>query len=113
MTFGKKVLELRRQNKFTQRDLATKLGVDFTYISKIETDSVPNPPSEQLIRSLARVLSADAEELLDLAGKFDQRALQGVVAEIPEAGVLLRRLQSGRISKDKIKSFLEQTDDNT
>jgi transcriptional regulator with XRE-family HTH domain len=113
MSFGKRVLELRRQKRLTQRELAARLEIDFTYVSKIENDGLPNPPSEQLIRKMAKELSVDAEELLDLAGKFDQRTLQNVVAEIPEAGILLRRLQNGQISKDQIKHFLEQSKDIT
>jgi HTH-type transcriptional regulator, competence development regulator len=113
MSFGKRVLELRRQNKLTQRELAARLEIDFTYVSKIENDSLPNPPSELLIRKMAKELSADAEELLDLAGKFDQHTLQNIVAEMPEAGILLRRLQNRQISKDQIKHFLEQSKDNT
>lgn len=113
MSFGKKILELRRQKRLTQRELAALLEVDFTYISKIENDGIPHPPSEQLIRNMARVLSANAEELLDLAGKFDQRALQEVVAEIPEAGVLLRRLQSGRLTREQIQGMLDQTSDQS
>jgi transcriptional regulator with XRE-family HTH domain len=113
MSFGKRVLQLRRNSKLTQRELAARLEIDFTYVSKIENDNLPNPPSEQLIRSLARELSADPEELLDLAGKFSQRTLQNVVAEMPEAGILLRRLQAGRISREQIKDFLEHSEDNT
>jgi hypothetical protein len=55
-------------------------------------------------------LGADADELLDLAGKFDQKALQQVVSEIPEAGVLLRRLQSRKIDRHQIKKLLDETE---
>jgi transcriptional regulator with XRE-family HTH domain len=115
MTFGQKIQELRRIRRMTQRELAQRvqkmgLRADFTYISKIENDKVEVPPSEELIRGLAKILETDAEELLDLAGKFDQKALQEVVSEIPEAGVLLRRLQSGKISKQQIRKILDETE---
>lgn len=115
MSFGKRILELRRARRLTQRELAQQLEAlgfkaDFSYISKIENDSLQSPPSEQLIKGLAKALGADPEQLLDLAGKFNPSALQEVVSEIPEAGVLLRRLQSGRLSREQIMRLLEQTE---
>lgn len=115
MSFGKRITELRRLKRLTQRDLAQRLEAlgfkgDFTYISKIESDSLGSPPSEKVIRGLALALDADAEELLDLAGKFDRRALREVVADIPEAGVLLRRIQSGQLTREQIRRMLDQTE---
>jgi transcriptional regulator with XRE-family HTH domain len=114
MNFGQLIRDLRRQKGLTQRDLAKVLAgmgldADFSYISKIENGTVPHPPSEKLIRGLAKVLEADPDELLDLAGKFDQRALQDIVTQIPEAGVLLRRLQGGHLTREQIKRILDET----
>jgi transcriptional regulator with XRE-family HTH domain len=114
LTFGQTIRQLRRAQRLTQRDLAAGvetlgLKADFTYISKIENDRLDIIPSEALIRGLARILDTDAETLLDLAGKFDQKALQHVVAEIPEAGILLRRLQARKISQKQLRRFLEET----
>lgn len=113
MSFGERIRELRKAHGLTQHELAEQLqalGVQagFTYISKIENSRIDFTPSEEFIRGLAEVLAVDAEELLDLAGRFDQRALQEVVADIPEAGVLLRRLQSRRISQKQIRRFLTE-----
>ncbi len=115
MAFGEKIRELRRARRMTQRQLAERLQegglrADFTYISKIENDRLDLPPSEELIRGMAIVLETDAEELLDLAGKFDQRALQDVVSEIPEAGVLLRRLQNRKFTTKQIRKMLDETE---
>ena len=111
MNFGKRIRNLRKAQGLTQQELADRLqgaGVQasFTYISKIENNRVDSTPSEEFIRGLAAVLQEDAEELLDLAGRFDHRALQEVVADIPEVGVLLRRLQARRISQKQIRQFL-------
>jgi transcriptional regulator with XRE-family HTH domain len=113
LTFGQTIRQLRRAQRLTQRDLAERvqavgLKADFTYISKIENDRTELPPSEQLIRGLAQVLDTDAEALLELAGKFDQRALQEVVAEMPEAAILLRRLQARKISQRQLRKFLDE-----
>ncbi|MBN1992460.1 MAG: helix-turn-helix transcriptional regulator [Anaerolineae bacterium] len=114
LNFGETIRQLRRAQRLTQRELAESvqalgLKADFTYISKIENDRLEVLPSEALIRGLAQVLETDAETLLDLAGKFDQKALQNVAAEIPEVGILLRRLQTRRISQKQLKKFLADT----
>ena len=114
LTFGQTIRQLRRARRLTQRDLAERLQAlglkaDFTYISKIENDRLEVLPSEALIRGFAQILETDAEAFLELAGKFDQKALQAVVAEIPEAGILLRRLQARKISQKQLRDFLEET----
>ena len=114
VTFGQTIRQLRRAHRMTQRELAAGvqalgLKADFTYISKIENDRLEVPPSEPLIRGLAKILAADAEALLELAGKFDQRALQEVVSEMPEAGILLRRLQARKITQRQLQKFLDET----
>lgn len=113
-TFGQTIRQLRRAHRLTQRELAENvqalgLKADFTYISKIENDRLEIPPSEPLIRALAQLLDADAEALLEMAGKFDQKALQEVVAEMPEAAILLRRLQARKISPKQLRKFLDET----
>ena len=114
LTFGQTIRQLRRAHRLTQRELAENvqalgLKADFTYISKLETDRLEIPPSEPLIRALAQLLDTDAEALLEMAGKFDQKALQEVVAEMPEAAILLRRLQARKISQTQLRKFLDET----
>ena len=52
----------------TLKELANKVGIDFTYLSKIENGVMP-PPSEKVILRLAEVLNADKDELIALSGK--------------------------------------------
>lgn len=70
MDFGTRLRQLR-VGKFNQRVLADKVGIDFTYLSKIENGKMP-PPSEEVIVKLAGVLEADADELLQLARKVPE-----------------------------------------
>jgi transcriptional regulator with XRE-family HTH domain len=69
MTFGQRIRELRREHSLTQRQLAEKAGVDFTYLSKIENDRLEHTPSIRTIQNLARALKADELELMNLANK--------------------------------------------
>ncbi len=66
-TFGAAVRELRKEAGLTLRELAEKVNVDFTYLSKIENGTLP-PPSQKVIQLLAETLNADKDELFSLAG---------------------------------------------
>lgn len=73
-TFGQRIRELRQEKGWTLRQLAPKVGVGFTYLSKVETGKLDfgDYPSEALIHRLAYALNADEEELLILADKIPQ-----------------------------------------
>lgn len=75
-TFGQAVKQLRMAKGMLQKDLAARVGMDVTYLSKIEAGWL-RPPSEEKIRAIAEVLGADPDELLLLAQK--------IPGDIPEA----------------------------
>jgi len=91
-TFGRKIQRLRREHDLTQRDVAGRLGIDFTYLSKLENDR-GEPPGEETVRKLADVLQIDEEELLALAGKVPG-ALRDRAQSDVEFARFLRRLPS-------------------
>ncbi len=72
MKFAEKLRELRQAKNLSQRALASMVGVDFTYLSKIENEKLDfgQYPSEDLILKLAEALDADADELMLLAEKI-------------------------------------------
>jgi transcriptional regulator with XRE-family HTH domain len=80
-SLGQRVKELRLASRLSQRALAAKVGVSFTYISRVETESLDfGPyPSEELILKLAKALDADADELLLLAKKIPERIKKRVL----------------------------------
>ncbi len=69
MTFGERLRQIRKSRNVNQRDLAKTVGIDFTYISKIEAGSM-KPPSAQVIHLLAQALETNEDELFALAGKI-------------------------------------------
>jgi transcriptional regulator with XRE-family HTH domain len=74
MQFGRRIRELRQAKQMTLRDLAGRVGVGFTYLSKIENHKLEDghSPSEKLIHKLAMELHADEQELLVLAEKVPE-----------------------------------------
>ena len=64
MRFGEKVRALRKAKNLGQRTLAAKVGVSFTYVSRIENENLDfGPyPSEELIVKLAKALLGSSSE---------------------------------------------------
>ena len=86
MTFGDRVRELRKAKRLTLRDVAAKVDINFTYLSKVESEKLDfaQYPSEELIRKLAKALDADVDELLLLAKKIPPDIRERVI-ERPDA----------------------------
>lgn len=81
ITFGERLRELRKLRQITQRALASQTGVDYTYISKIETGDTP-PPSAATIHRMAEVLDANEDELMVLAGKIPAETYRALAAQL-------------------------------
>jgi len=92
--FGASLRKLRIQAGLTQRELADRVNVDFTYLSKIENGALP-PPSEKVILKLAETLNVDKDELLTLAGK-----IPADIAEILKDRKTLEQLRAERDNKE-------------
>ena len=84
---------LRQEDRgFSVRQLAQRLGVEPSYLSKVERGQTA-PPSEAKIVSLARELGEDPDVLLAMAGKVSSD-LQEVIRTRPELfGSLIRELK--------------------
>jgi transcriptional regulator with XRE-family HTH domain len=100
MIFGERIRELRKAKNLSQRGLADKVGVSFTYISKIENEKLDfgDYPSEDLIRKLAKSLGVDADELLLLAEKIPKQIKKRVM-ERPDAFRKFAQLDDNALDK--------------
>jgi len=119
VAFGQRIRKLRRERGWTQTQLAQaldqldikpKVKADVPYLSKIENGRIDYVPGEELIRALAAVLLANADELLDLAGRIDTRALQDTISQQPAAGILLRRIQNGDVTSEQLRRWVRETE---
>jgi transcriptional regulator with XRE-family HTH domain len=100
MTFGERVRELRKGKELSLRALAAKVGVGFTYLSRVETGRMTygDYPSEGLIRKLAEALDADENELLVLAEKIPEKIKKRVLQR-PEAFSKLADLDDRKLDE--------------
>ena len=69
LEFGQKLKKLRKEAGVAQRVLAEKVGVNFTYLSKIE-NGVMAPPAEGTLVRIARAIECDPYDLIIAARKM-------------------------------------------
>lgn len=96
-TFGDFIRQQREARRtkdpaFSVRQVAQRVGIEPSYLSKIERGEQP-PPSEQTIAAIARELGEDPDVLLALAGKVSSD-LQAVIRKRPKLfAQLIRELR--------------------
>jgi HTH-type transcriptional regulator, competence development regulator len=110
--FGQHLRDLRKRAGLSQRDLAQRAGIDFTYLSKIENGRV-DPPGEDTMRALAMALGAEAEDLLARARKMPRDLKRLVAQGSPQKALLLRRIARTPMSEDRVERMLRMLDEET
>lgn len=90
MNFGDQIRELRQKKGWTLRDLAARVGVGFTYLSRVENERLNygDYPSDSLIHRLADALDADEDELVVLAERVPERIRKRVLQRPDVFGAL-------------------------
>ena len=82
---------------FSLRQVAGRVGIEPSYLSKIERGEEP-PPGEQTIRRLAEELGENPDALLALAGKVSSDLL-AIIRERPTVVAELLRTVRGMSAK--------------
>lgn len=86
MQFGEKLKQLRQERNLTQPDLADKLGIEQSWLSKLENDKCH--PSSELLDKISQVFGLSLDQLLhDLEPDFVRNHL----AALPEVRGLLQQ----------------------
>jgi transcriptional regulator with XRE-family HTH domain len=99
ISFGAMLREKRRAAGVSQRELAKKIGIDFSYISKLENDRLA-PPAAETIVAICEILEIPAEELLSAAGKIPDD-VQKSISESKVAQEFLREAQQLELSEQE------------
>src|SRR5947207_15158470 len=90
-SFGTLLRERRRAAGLTQRALAQRAHLDFSYISKLENNRLP-PPAADTVVLLCSILGVPADDLLAFAGKLP-RAIKESIGTSVSAQAFLREAQ--------------------
>ncbi len=85
--------QLREGNAYSLRQVALRINVEPSYLSKIERGLEPRP-SEETTKALAKELGEDPDVLLALAGKVSSD-LQAIIRKRPQLfSQLIRELKN-------------------
>ena len=79
MNFGEKLKQIRTDKNMTQPQLAEAIGIEQSYLSKLENDK--SVPSAEMFQSIIKALGMDARDFLK---DIDRKVLNGALKQIPE-----------------------------
>lgn len=75
MTFGKVLQKIRRSKGLTQREVAKKIDMDFSYFSRLENDRFDSKPTRETVDKIADALDcseSERDELMSAAGRITE-----------------------------------------
>lgn len=111
MTFGKVLQKIRRSKDMTQREVAKKIDMDYSYFSRLENDRFDSNPTPETIDKIADALNCDElerAELMGAAGRITgelEKAAQ-IANKNPE---MMRLFRSAiHLPPDKLSQYAEQ-----
>jgi transcriptional regulator with XRE-family HTH domain len=97
-SFGALVRQEREAREIGLREMAKKIGVSPTYLSKIERGDF-DPPAEDKVRKIAEIIGRDPDELLALAGRVASD-LTDIIRQRPREMADFLRAAKGLTAKD-------------
>jgi HTH-type transcriptional regulator, competence development regulator len=108
-SFGSSLRQYRQAAGISQRELAKKADLDFSYISKLENGRLP-PPAADTVVLIAQILGVPAEELLALTGKIPSN-IQETISTSANAQSFLREVQEMALTDDEWKKMVKSLKD--
>ena len=87
--FGAFVRREREARDIGLREMAKRIGVSPTYLSKVERDEFP-PPAEDKVKAIAKIIECDADDLLARAGRVSTDISDIIKRHPVELAALLR-----------------------
>jgi HTH-type transcriptional regulator, competence development regulator len=96
--FGALVRQEREAKEIGLREMAKKIGISPTYLSKIERGDF-DPPAEDKVRKIAEIIGRNPDELLALAGRVASD-LTDIIRQRPREMADFLRTAKGLSAKD-------------
>jgi HTH-type transcriptional regulator, competence development regulator len=96
--FGAFIRRERESREIGLREMAKKIGVSPTYLSKIERDEF-SPPAEDKVKAIAKIIECDADDLLARAGRVSSE-ITDIIKRHPVQLAALLRTTKGLSAED-------------
>jgi HTH-type transcriptional regulator, competence development regulator len=105
-SFGALLRRYRRAAGMSQRELAEQVGIDFSYLSKLENNRIA-PPAADTIVAICKILAVDPEELLARTGKIPSDVQQTVGTSMGAQEFLREAQQLGGLTDEEWKIMVK------
>lgn len=117
MDFGSVLRSWRLEAGISQRELARRADLNFSYLSKIEAGLVPAPSMDK-VQALVVALDRNDQDVQRLLGLVRESRIPNDVVKTalirnPGVGALLRRLQGRRLTENELAALLEVVDESS
>lgn len=96
MNFGEKVKQLRAERSLTQPQLAQAIGIEQSYLSKLENDK--SIPSAEIFQAILKAFGLDVATFLK---GVDEKQVYRDLRQVPEVANHLNSVVTGRIHSVK------------
>ena len=96
--FGAFIRRMRELREIGLREMAKKIGVSPTYLSKVERDEFP-PMAEDRVRAIAEIIECDPDDLLARAGRVSSD-ITDIIKRQPVPLAALLRTAKGLSTED-------------
>lgn len=104
---GERIKRVRQERQLGLRELAGKLAISATYLSRIETCQEASPPAEKVIRNLADLLQDNFDELMQLAGRVPEE-VEDLIKGDPDMPAFLRTARDKNVSGADLMKMLKK-----
>ncbi len=101
---GKKIKQARKNKGYSQKNFASKIGIDLNYLCKIENNRIQYPPTESVLNLVAKELDLNEKELTFLAGRVPEKYLELIKKHYKLFPIFFRYL---RENPEKIEKIIE------
>jgi len=108
LQFGAFVRREREAGQIGLREMAKKIGVSPTYLSKVEHNK-STPPTEDKVRAIAQIIQCNTDELLAMAGRMPSDLVDIIKRNPVEVSALLRTISG--MTRDEIARLAEGAKD--
>lgn len=107
-TIGQRIREIRKSRNLTQRELADRVGINFTYLSRVENDRLDDEqtPREETLQRIASALQTDPDELLLLARRIPDAYRDRILSR---PGVFRKLLNLSDTALEELVQQIERT----
>lgn len=105
ISLGKLLRTSRLELGIGLRELAMRVGISPTYLSRIETNDEKSPPSEVVLMALAQEIQIDPDRLIMIAGRVPADVVAILTTQHGWAG-FIRRAAELKVTPEDLKRLL-------